>query len=85
MQDSESSGSEMGNESPRRHEKNLFTFNHVQMICERILKEREDELREKYNKVLTTKLSDQYEAFVKFTHYQIQRRYQTESAPDYMS
>lgn len=44
-----------------------------------MLKEREDELREKYDAVLTTKLAEQYDAFVKFTYDQIQRRY--EAAP----
>lgn len=110
MQDSESSGSEMGAESPRRPDtppaKNpemaLFTFKQVcfaqipltwitcwhflvciclkvQMICERMLKEREEKLREQYDAVLNTKLAEQYDAFVKFTHDQIQRRY--EAAP----
>lgn len=93
MQDSESSGSEMGPDSPRRPdsppnivrnpEKALFTFKQVQLICERMLKEREDELREKYDAVLTTKLAEQYDAFVKFTYDQIQRRY--EAAPSYLS
>lgn len=95
MVDSESSGSEMGGpDSPRRRpdtppnlsthpEKALFTFKQVQMICERMLKEREDELREKYDAILTTKLAEQYDAFVKFTYDQIQRRY--EAAPSYLS
>ncbi|XP_052861586.1 akirin [Anopheles cruzii] len=93
MQDSESSGSEMGPDSPRRPdsppsmvknpEKALFTFKQVQMICERMLKEQEDALREKYDTVLTTKLAEQYDAFVKFTYDQIQRRY--EAAPSYLS
>lgn len=93
MQDSESSGSEMGPDSPRRPdsppnivrnpEKGLFTFKQVQMICERMLKEREDHLREQYDAVLTTKLAEQYDAFVKFTYDQIQRRY--EAAPSYLS
>uniref|UniRef100_A0A1A9WCW0 Akirin n=1 Tax=Glossina brevipalpis TaxID=37001 RepID=A0A1A9WCW0_9MUSC len=93
MQDSESSGSEMGSDSPRRPdsppnimrnpEKGLFTFKQVQLICERMLKEREDELREKYDAVLNTKLAEQYDAFVKFTHDQIIRRY--EAAPSYLS
>lgn len=93
MQDSESSGSEMGPDSPRRPdsppsmvkhpEKALFTFKQVQMICERMLKEREDALREQYDAVLTNKLAEQYDAFVKFTYDQIQRRY--EAAPSYLS
>jgi hypothetical protein len=94
MQDSESSGSEMGM-SPRRPdsppaavknpEQALFTFKQVQMICERMLKEREEKLREQYDVVLTNKLAEQYDAFVKFTYDQIQRRWQSEAAPSYLS
>ncbi|EDW68989.1 akirin [Drosophila virilis] len=96
MQDSESSGSEMGPESPHRPdsppshlmmrhhgEKALFTFKQVQLICEGMIKEREDQLRERYESVLTNKLAEQYDAFVKFTYDQIQRRY--EAAPSYLS
>uniref|UniRef100_T1GJW1 Akirin n=1 Tax=Megaselia scalaris TaxID=36166 RepID=T1GJW1_MEGSC len=88
MQDSDTSGSEMGLDSPRRPEsppsivrnpeKALFTFKQVQLICERMLKEREDELREQYDQVLANKLAEQYDAFVKFTYDQIQRRYEAE-------
>lgn len=49
------------------------------MICERMLKEREEKLKEQYDAVLNTKLAEQYDAFVKFTYDQIQRRY--EAAP----
>lgn len=49
------------------------------MICERMLRERETVLREEYDQVLTTKLAEQYDAFVKFTYDQIQKRY--EAAP----
>lgn len=49
------------------------------MICERMLKEREEVLCEEYNTVLTNKLAEQYDMFVKFTYDQIQKRY--ESAP----
>lgn len=51
----------------------------VQLICARMLKEREEYLREQYDTVLTNKLAEQYDAFVKFTYDQIQRRY--EAAP----
>lgn len=46
------------------------------MICERMLKEREEKLREQYDAVLNNKLAEQYDAFVKFTYDQIQRRYE---------
>lgn len=117
MQDSESSGSEMGSESPRavytpplqhhqnpgspssslaklqqqqqqqqqggQQEKALFTFKQVRLICERMLREQEESLREQYNDVLMNKLAEQYDIFVKFTYDQIQGRY--DAAPSYLS
>lgn len=55
----------------------IFSMNQVNQICERILKERETALREQYDKILTQKMSEQYDAFVKFTHEQIQRRFES--------
>lgn len=96
MNDSESSGSEMGGpDSPRRcdsppnlaliknPEKAVFTFKQVQLICERLVKEREQSLIEQYDAVLNTKLAEQYDAFIKFTYDQIQSRMET--APSYLS
>lgn len=73
--DGSSSGSE-NSESPSRSERALFTFRQVGLICERMLREKESEIREEYDNVLTAKLAEQYEAFVKFTYDQIQRNYQ---------
>lgn len=50
-----------------------FTFKQVQMICDRLLKEQEARLRTDYEAILNTKLSEQYETFVKFTQDQIHR------------
>lgn len=52
----------------------LLTMKQVSMICERLLKEQEEKLRSEYDKVLVTKLSEQYDAFVKFNYDQVQRR-----------
>lgn len=46
------------------------------MICERMLREKESEIRQEYDNVLSQKLAEQYDAFVKFTYDQIQRNYQ---------
>lgn len=54
----------------------IFSMNQVNQICDRMLKEREQMLREQYDKILSQKLSEQYDAFVKFTHEQIQRRFE---------
>jgi hypothetical protein len=55
----------------------LFSMNQVNQICERMMKEREQLLRDEYDKILTQKLNEQYDAFVKFTHEQIQRRFES--------
>ena len=41
----------------RGREQPLFTLRQVVMVCQRKLKQREDELREEYDKVLSTKLA----------------------------
>ncbi|XP_030054971.1 akirin-2 [Microcaecilia unicolor] len=60
---------------PLKKEQPLFTLRQVGMICERLLKECEQRVREEYEEILSTKLAEQYDAFVKFTHDQIMRRY----------
>lgn len=75
--------------SPSQHQtkqdKHLFTFRQVGMICERLLKDREDILRELYDEVLNAKLAEQYDIFVKFTYDQIQKRFENSAAPSYLS
>ncbi|XP_018599352.1 akirin-2 [Scleropages formosus] len=68
-------GTSSGSSSPLRKEQPLFTLRQVGMICERLLKEREEKVREEYDEILTTKLAEQYDAFVKFTHDQLMRRF----------
>lgn len=82
---SSSSGSE-GDSSPphhsshsshntnKMHNRALFTFKQVRMICERMLREQEVALRTEYEAALSTKLAEQYEAFVRFNLDQVQRR-----------
>lgn len=72
-------------QSSATKDKPLFTFKQVSLICERMLKERETEIREEYNRVLTLKLAEQYDAFVKFTHDQLQKRFEANAAPSYLS
>lgn len=43
--------------SPTRKEQPLFSLRQVGMICERLLKEKEDKIREEYDEILTTKLA----------------------------
>lgn len=46
-----------------------------------MLKEQETQIREEYDQILNMKLSEQYDAFVKFTYDQIQKRFETAAAP----
>ena len=46
-----------------------------------MLKERETEIRAEYDRVLSLKLAEQYDAFVKFNHDQLQRRFEGSNAP----
>ena len=55
----------------------IFSMNQVNTICERMLGERETAIREQYDKILSQKMNEQYDAFVKFTHEQIQRRFES--------
>lgn len=82
---SSSSGSE-GDASPphRAHashhqprhaaQRALFTFKQVRMICEKMLREQEAALRMEYDAALSSKLAEQYEAFIRFNLDQVQRR-----------
>lgn len=44
-------------------------------LCEKMVKERTKHLCDEYDKVLASKLSEQYEAFLKFNHDQIQKHF----------
>jgi len=63
----------------------LFTFPQVGLICDRLVREREEQLKSLYDQVLSAKLAEQYDTFVKFTHDQIKKRFEAASAPSYLS
>ncbi|GFR87384.1 akirin 2 [Elysia marginata] len=69
------STSSSGLNSPKQKDVPLFTFKQVAMICERMVRDHEDKIKEQYDKVLNNKLSEQYEAFLKFNHDQLQKRF----------
>jgi len=75
----------LGSMSPLRRDQPLFTFRQVGLICDRLMKERETQIRDEYDRVLTTKLAEQYDTFVKFTYDQIQKRFEREAIPSYLS
>lgn len=53
----------------------------VNLICEQLLREREVKIREEYDKVLASKLAEQYDCFVRFTTDQIQQRLSQAALP----
>lgn len=79
------SSTSIGLLSPSRRDAPLFTFRQVGLICERVLKERETQIRQEYDDVLNTKLAEQYDTFVKFTYDQIQKRFENGAIPSYLS
>ncbi|XP_064112054.1 akirin-2-like isoform X2 [Macrobrachium nipponense] len=66
-------------------DKPLFTFRQVNLICEQLLREREVKIREEYDKVLASKLAEQYDCFVRFTTDQIQQKLSQAALPSYLS
>ncbi|KAJ8352918.1 hypothetical protein SKAU_G00243940 [Synaphobranchus kaupii] len=58
-----------------RKDQPSFTLRQVSYLCERLLKDHEEKIRQDYEQILNTKLAEQYESFVKFTQDQIMRRY----------
>lgn len=70
--------------APACRDQPLFTFRQVGLICERMIKERENQIRDEYDRILNAKLSEQYDTFVKFTYDQIQKRYES-CIPSYLS
>ncbi|KAK6327908.1 hypothetical protein J4Q44_G00035540 [Coregonus suidteri] len=63
--------------SSMKRDQPCFTLHQVGSLCERILKDHDENIREEYEQILNTKLAEQYESFVKFTHDQIIRQYGT--------
>lgn len=71
------SSSALLNSRPKSHnDLPLFSMNQVNQICSGMMRERELLIREQYDKILAEKLNEQYDSFVKFTHEQIQRRFE---------
>lgn len=62
-------------------EQPILSLKQVAMICNRLLRKQETELRQEYDRVLNQKLAEQYDMFVNFTHEQIQRRFVSDPPP----
>ena len=71
---------------PINYDEPTLSVRQTQAICEKIIREREQKLREEYDKILISKLAEQYDTFVKYTHDHIETRYnETNSHPSYLS
>lgn len=55
-------------------DQSLFSWKQIELICEKMLKEREKEMRAECDRILHDKLADQHDMFVKFTFDAIQKR-----------
>ncbi|XP_022082024.1 akirin-2-like [Acanthaster planci] len=75
-----SGGSSLGAGPQGSKDQPMFTLKQVIIICERMLKEQEARIREDYDKVLSCKLAEQYDAFVKFNQDQLHRRFRDTTA-----
>ncbi|XP_032307600.1 akirin [Drosophila ananassae] len=85
LPDMDSSDSEMeiqtasANSSPVRVKasedvpRNLFTTKQLYSMCRSMIEQSEGRLREEYEQVLTQKMAEQYDTFIKFTHDQMYR------------
>lgn len=60
---------------PENYDAPILSMRQTQAICEKIIRERELRLREEYDKILLTKLAEQYDTFVKYTYDHIEKRY----------
>jgi len=82
MMDMEQAGT---SSSSGKAEKPIFTLKQMTMIAERMCEERVEQVRTEYDNILQQKLSEQYDAFVKFIDHQIQKRFTESQAPSYLS
>ncbi len=46
----------------------MFTYNQTAQMCARLLHEQDKSIREQYEQLLTTKLNEQYDQFVRYSH-----------------
>lgn len=81
---SQSSPTQMAVTSSHCRDTPMLSLRQVQLVIERLLKEHEDHLRDEYDKILNEKLTEQYEAFLKFNYDEISRRF-GETAASYVS
>jgi len=77
--ENQATGSRPGSDKP------IFSLRQMSLIAERMCSERVEQVRAEYDQILHQKLSEQYDAFVKFIDHQIQKRFNESQAPSYLS
>lgn len=55
-------------QSQSQQDRPVLTIRQTEIICEKLIKAREQKLREEYDRILMSKLAEQYETFVKYAH-----------------
>lgn len=71
---------------PARNETPVLSLRQTQIICDRLIQLRERKLREEYDKILFSKLTEQHDVFVKYTHDHIEQQFNsTKHQPSYLS
>lgn len=55
-------------QQPIQQDLPVLTIRQTQIICEKLINEREKKLREEYDRILMSKLAEQYETFVRYAH-----------------
>ncbi len=51
----------------------IFTYSQTAQMCAHLLREQDKSIREQYEQLLTTKLNEQYEQFVTYSHDSVHR------------
>jgi len=67
-------------EKSSKKEGPLLTFKQAGLLCERLLKEQQEKLCSEYEKALVDKLSEQYEAYVRFSQDHLTRHLKDHSS-----
>jgi len=75
LSDDDNSSNDCRSTTTTNNSQHMLTLKQVNIICARILKEREEKIREEYDRILANKLNEQYEGFVRFTQDQLTRRF----------
>lgn len=66
-------------------QKPMFTLTQVSHVCQKMMEDQRQRIREEYEKVLKDKLAEQYDTFIRFDHDQLQKKLASQDQPSYLS